>query len=260
MPYSGVFNYATMNNLAVKTHGAGAKYVLLLNNDVEAFEDGWLQRMRSLAARSEVGAVGPLLLYGDKRVQHAGVLMAFSGAADHAMKFQTAYLAKNERHPGYNCNLTSVRDYSAVTAACMMIRMDVFKKVRGFDERFVVGFNDTDLCLRIVAAGFKILYDGFSVLYHHESATRTQNDSVNHPEDDARLRTRWAHYFKNGDPFYSPLLAPKGTDHTLRQDKGCTGASKARAVHRSGRLGQARPPSPERKSRRHKVIELVDGE
>ena len=156
MPYQGIFNYALMNNLAVRTHGGRAKYLLFLNNDVEAREHGWIARLRSLAARSEVGAVGPLLLYGDNRVQHAGVLVGFSGAADHAMKFANAYLAKGKRHPGYNCNLTTVRDYSAVTAACMMVRRTVFTKVRGFDERFVVGFNDTDLCLRIGETGYKI--------------------------------------------------------------------------------------------------------
>ena len=230
MPYQGVFNYALMNNLAVHRYAERAKYVLFLNNDVEAFEPGWIARMRSLASRPEVGAVGPLLLYGDDRVQHAGVLMGFSGAADHAMKFANAYLAKGERHPGYNCNLTAVRDYSAVTAACMMVRKNVFAQVGGFDEKFVVGFNDTDLCLRIGQAGFKVLYDGFTVLYHHESATRIQSNEVDHPEDDARLRARWTRFFKKGDPFYSPLLAPRGTDHTLRQDNGCKDRMGVRAV------------------------------
>ncbi len=224
MPYAGVFNYALMNNLAVRRHGANAKYVLFLNNDVEATEPGWIPRLRSLAGRTEVGAVGPLLLYGDNRVQHAGVLVGFSGAADHAMKFVNAYLGQGGRHPGYNCNLTTVRDYSAVTAACLMMRMDVFRAVRGFDEGFVVGFNDTDLCLRIGEAGFKVLYDGFTVLYHHESATRTESKAVDHPEDDTRLRTRWRRFFAVGDPYYSPLLTPKGSDHTLRADAGCKGA------------------------------------
>ena len=230
MPYSGPFNYARMNNLAVKAYGGTAKYYLFLNNDVEAREPGWIARLRTLAARPDVGAVGPLLLYGDDRIQHAGVLVGFSGAADHAMKFQDAYLSKGARHPGYNCNLTSVRDYSAVTAACVMIPRRAWRAVKGFDERFVVGFNDTDLCLRIGEAGFKVLYDGFTVLYHHESATRTQSNEVDHPEDDARLRRRWGRFFKEGDPFYSPLLAARGTDHTLRQDEGCKHSSMSRPL------------------------------
>ena len=230
MPYSGIFNYALMNNLAVRTHGGASKYVLFLNNDVEAIEDGWIPRLRSLCARPEVGAVGPLLLYGDRRIQHAGVLVGFAGAADHAMKFHAAHLSDGKRHSGYNCTLTSVRDYSAVTAACLMMRMDVFEQLKGFDETFVVGFNDTDLCLRTVAAGYKVLYDGYTMLYHHESATRTESKSVFHPEDDERLRDRWGHYITGGDPFYSPLLAPKGTDHVLRQDRGCKGMMAPRVV------------------------------
>ena len=229
MPYSGPFNYAAMNNLAVREHGGSAKHYLFLNNDVEAREPGWIGRMRSLSARPEVGAVGCLLLYGDDRVQHAGVLVGFSGAADHAMKFQDAYLGKGARHPGNNCNLTSVRDYSAVTAACMMVPRRAWRAARGFDESFVVGFNDTDLCLRIGEAGFKVLYDGFTVLYHHESATRTESNEVDHPGDDARLRRRWAGYFTKGDPFYSPLLAGRGTDHTLRSDSECVGSSRCRS-------------------------------
>ncbi len=242
MPYSGAFNYARMNNLAVATHGGDAAYILFLNNDVEAREPAWIGRLRSLAGRPEVGAVGPLLLYGDDRVQHAGVLMGFGGAADHAMKFHAAYLGDG-RHPGYNCNLTSVRDYSAVTAACVMIRGEVFRQVGGFDERFVIGFNDTDLCLRIVEAGFKVLYDGFTVLYHHESATRTESKSVYHPEDDARLRERWGRYLTGGgDPFYNPMLTPRGTDHTLRQDAGCKGRMGVRVM--AGLAGSERLAAP----------------
>ena len=104
-----------------------------------------------------------------------------------------------------------------------MVRRDVFSKLRGFDEKFAVGFNDTDLCLRIGGAGLKVLYDGFTVLYQHESATRTAGKVVDHPEDDDRLRARWRRFFTAGDPFYSPLLNQQGPDHTLREDAGCKG-------------------------------------
>ncbi len=230
MSYSGRFNFARMNNLAMRQHGGDAGFLLFLNNDVEAREAGWMARLRSLAARPDVGAAGPLLLYGDERVQHAGVVVGFSNAADHAMKFMNAYQDRGGRHPGYNCNLTSVRDYSAVTAACMMMRRQVFADAGGFDESFAIGFNDTDLCLRLRLAGYKVLYDGYTVLYHHESATRTETDEVLHPEDDARLRAHWPTFFTAGDPFYSPLLAPRGTDHTLRTDEGCKGRMQPRAV------------------------------
>ena len=123
-----------------------------------------------------------------------------------------------------------MRDYSAVTAACMMVRRTVFAEAGGFDESFAIGFNDTDLCLRLGEAGYKVLYDGYTVLYHYESATRTETGEVLHPEDDARLRARWPQYFRGCDTFYSPLLAPRGTDHTLRTDEGCKGRMQPRAV------------------------------
>src|SRR5206468_9315929 len=99
-------------------------------------------------------------------------------------------------------------------------------------------FNDTDLCLRARAAGLKVLYDGHTVLYHHESATRIQSKEVEHPEDDDRLRTRWAQYFTTGDPFYSPLLTPRGTDHLLRSDEGYKRRMQVRVV----RPDAANPP------------------
>jgi len=222
MPYEGKFNYSRMNNMAVRAHGEGAEFVLFLNNDVEALHDGWLDRMRRLAARKDVGCVGALLLYADRRVQHAGVILGFNGSADHALKFNDAYLnGTGKRSLGYNCSLTSVRDFSAVTAACMMMRREAFEAVGGFDEDFAIGFNDTDLCLRLRERGLKVLYDGGTVLFHYESATRSDTKQVMHPEDTKRLLTRWSGVLDAGDPFYSPLLSDKIQDHVLREDPGC---------------------------------------
>ena len=256
MPYKGPFNFARINNQAVRKHGADAKYVLFLNNDIEAMEAGWLQRMRSLAHRPDVGIVGPLLLYGDKRVQHAGVIIGFNKAADHAMKFVESYIENGtRRNLGYNCTLTSVRDFSAVTAACMMVRKEVFDAADGFDESFAIGFNDTDLCLRVREAGLKVLYDGHTMLLHHESATRSETKQVRHPDDDRRLRKRWARYFSEGDPFYNPNLDHDATDHALREDAACTRPAPARLTRIA--LGGApeaprtheplTPPSPRRR-------------
>ena len=242
MPYEGAFNYSRMNNLAVRAHGAGAEFVLFLNNDVEALHQGWLDHMRRLAARPDVGCVGALLLYADRRVQHAGVILGFNGSADHAMKFTDAYLDdKGKRSLGYNCSLTSVRDFSAVTAACMMMRREAFDAVGGFDEEFAIGFNDTDLCLRLRGRGLKVLYDGGAVLLHHESATRSDTRQVLHPEDTWRLLTRWRSILAEGDPFYSPLLSDRVQDHVLREDRDC------RIVHapRVTRISLVRPAAGE---------------
>ncbi|MBB2161281.1 glycosyltransferase family 2 protein [Gluconacetobacter sacchari] len=221
MPYRGDFNYSRINNQAVRKYGGDAEFVLFLNNDVEATSAGWLDRMRRLANRPEVGVVGALLLYPDRRVQHAGVILGFNGSADHAFKFGDVYGPGDARVLGYNCSLTSVRDFSAVTAACMMMRRAVFEQVGGFDESFKIGFNDTDLCLRVREAGFKVLYDGHTVLYHYESATRSVTKQVMHPEDTRRMLERHAGILRDGDPFYNPNLSVTVQDHVLRDDDGC---------------------------------------
>ena len=219
LPYAGPFNFAAMNNAAVAAHGAGADYLLFLNNDVEAIEPGWLARLRSLARRPEVGAVGPMLLYGNGRVQHAGVIVGIGVAADHAMRFAEPYGPDGRRNPGYNSSLTSVRDFSAVTAACLLMRRAVFEQIGGFDEAFAVGFNDTDLCLRLRAARLAVLYDGHTILMHHESATRMVDRALAHPAgDEARFKRRWPDYADGADPFYNPALAITGADHQLRAE------------------------------------------
>ena len=222
MAYQGPFNYSRINNEAVRQHGDGCEFVLFLNNDIEAITDGWLDRMRRLANRADVGAVGALLLYPDKRIQHAGVILGFNGSAEATFKFEFAYLDdKGTRNLGYNCSLTSVRDYSAVTAACLMMRKSVFEELGGFDEQLVVGFNDVDLCLRVREAGLKVLYDGATVLFHYESATRSQTKQVMHPEDTTRMLSRHAAILRDGDPFYNPNLSNVTQDHVLREDAGC---------------------------------------
>ena len=222
MPYDGPFNFSAMNNAAVAAHGGDAAFVLFLNNDVEATMDGWLDRMRRLAARRDVGAVGPLLMYVDRTVQHAGVVLGFNDSAEHALKFQDVFLDQGgRRNLGYNCALTSVRDYSAVTAACLMMRRDVFEAIQGFDPVFGIGFNDTDLCLRIRAAGLRVLYDGATILYHYESATRSQTKQVFHPEDTQHMIERWGSLLRTGDPFYNPSLSLKTQDHVPSEEPGC---------------------------------------
>jgi len=118
------------------------------------------------------------------------------------------------RLAGYGGSLVSTREYSAVTAACMMMRMEVFLGVGGFDEQLAVGFNDTDLCLRVGSLGYKILNDAHTVLYHHESATRSQTDDLKHPDDAIFFRHRWHRLLAQGDPFYNPLLS-LSKDHEL---------------------------------------------
>lgn len=229
MPYKGIFNYALMNNLAVKQTGHDEPFVLFMNNDIEAVEPGWLERMRSLAARPGTGIVGTALMYNDKRVQHGGVIIGIHDLADHALRFEPVWQEDGSRTLGYNSTLPAVRDFSAVTAACMMMRREVFDAVGGFDEAYVVGFNDTDLCLRVGRAGYKVIYDGRTVLYHHESVTRSAKGELKHPKDNERLKTHWAALLRRGDPYYNPMLELFLYDHKLRAEEGC-GASAPRVV------------------------------
>ena len=238
----------------MRKHLGKAAFVLFLNNDVEAIQKGWLDRMASLAARRDVGAVGAMLLYADRRVQHAGVILGFNGSADHALKFQDAWLDENgRRNLGYNCSLTSVREFSAVTAACMMLSSASFLAVGGFDPHFGIGFNDTDLCLRVRATGRKVLYDGHTILYHYESATRSETKQVFHPEDTSRLLATYASLLAAGDPFYNPYLSQTTQDHVAREDAGCRRDKLPRVtqvdLHRDLVAQSARPPARAARSR-----------
>ncbi|AQR60879.1 hypothetical protein BZG35_03835 [Brevundimonas sp. LM2] len=207
MPYSGAFNFARMNNVAFERFGRDHDFVLFMNNDIEAIEPGWLGRIASLAAREEIGIVGANLIYADRRIQHSGVVVGLSGAADHAHRYEQLEDFDGNRRPGRDHSLASTREYSAVTAACMIMRCEVFRAVQGFDEELAIGFNDTDLCLRVRESGYRILNDGRTVLYHHESATRARSGELDHPRDTALFVSRWRSFLAAGDPAYNPQLS-----------------------------------------------------
>ena len=133
--------------------------------------------MLDLAMRSDVGVVGATLLYPDRRVQHAGVIVGINGAAEHGYKF----VQFDDNNPGYGSGLHATREFSAVTAACMLVRADVFRAAGGFDEKLEVGFNDTDLCLRIGQKGYKVVNCSDAILTHHESASRGKSQDGKRP-------------------------------------------------------------------------------
>lgn len=217
MPYSGAFNFSRMNNVAAARYGKDYDFVLFMNNDVEATHCGWLERLMSLAARPDVGAVGPALLFSDRRIQHAGVIIGYSDAAEHVGKFVGFEDETGARTLGANCTLSSVRDFSAVTGACLMMRMEVFRELDGYREEFAVAFNDTDLCLRARAKGYRVLYDGHTSLYHHESATRAHTNDLVHPKDTLLFQQTWQHLMGGHDPFYHPTLSLTVQDHILAE-------------------------------------------
>jgi GT2 family glycosyltransferase len=200
----GDFNFSAINNFGVSM--ASGDFLLFLNNDVQVSEAGWLGAMLEQAQRAEVGAVGAKLLYPDGRIQHAGIVLGLLGGTGHAFRFQ------RPDEPGYHSFSDVVRNCSAVTGACMMVRRRVFEEIGGFDPRFKVAYNDVDLCLRLRQRGYLVVYTPFAVLYHHESATR---GTLYPPEEEALYWKLWDQMTSSGDPYYNSNLTRTREDWTL---------------------------------------------
>lgn len=210
--WEGIFNYSAINNFGVNY--AKGEYILLLNNDVEILNDNCLEEMLMFAQRKDVGAVGAKLYYSDDTVQHAGVILGLGGTAGHAHKHF------NRTHPGYMARASIAQNLSACTAACLMMRRDVFDEVGGLDESFEVAFNDVDLCMKIRKKGYLIVFTPYAELYHYESKSRG-NDST--PEKLERFRgeidrfkEKWQKQLDDGDPYYNPNLTLTRDDFSLK--------------------------------------------
>ncbi len=208
-PYE--FNYADMNNCAAQ-HAKG-ELIGLLNNDIEVINEDWLSEMVSHALRPEVGIVGARLWYPDNTLQHGGVVIGIAGAAGHAHK------AFPKGHVGYMGRAALIQNFSAVTAACLVMRKAVFTQAGGLDaEHLKVAMNDVDLSLKMNELGLRVVWTPYAELYHHESATRGYEDT---PEKAARyeqekdyMRQRWAAHWA-ADPMYSPNLTIEAQDFSL---------------------------------------------
>jgi len=205
--YEGAFNFSAINNWAVAQLEREYTHYLFCNNDIEATEDGWLERMMELCQKPDVGIVGAKLFYPDRRtLQHAGVCVGMSGIAEHYGKFADNRLPDGSIDPGYHGTLIANHEVSAVTAACALMRRDAFDAVKGFDEALAVGFGDVDLCLRTREAGYRVLFCPHACLTHHESYTRGNTHSDPHPEDSALFKRKWRKILDHGDPYYNPNL------------------------------------------------------
>ena len=204
------FNYSEINNFAVK-HARG-DYFLFLNNDTEILVDDWMTLMVEQAQRPSIGAVGAKLLYGDGSVQHAGVVIGIGGIAGHAFRHFPAHA------DGYFNFLRTANNYSAVTAACLMTRRAVFEEIGGFDEELAVAYNDVDLCLRIVRAGYRNIYLPYVELRHYESKSRGYDVTEEQEERDRRERLLMFRKWDIGnfrDPCYNPNLTLEREDFSI---------------------------------------------
>jgi len=162
--YPHPFNYAAINNLAVAN--SQGEYVCFINNDIEVIETSWLMAMHKPLKKPETGCVGAMLYYPDNTIQHAGVYLDPTDVAGHLYKQAPRGSEGKDRY------LLSEQPVPAVTAACLLMKQELFWKVNGFNEAFEVAFNDVDLCLKVSQAGFQNIWTPHAELYHHESKSR----------------------------------------------------------------------------------------
>jgi O-antigen biosynthesis protein len=203
----GPFNYSRLNNQAIATH-VTSEFICLMNNDVEAMDGDWLHTMVALASRDDVGCVGAKLLYGNGTVQHGGVVLGIGSTSDGLGVAAHLHKALGRHDPGYAHRAALDQNYSAVTAACLLIRRTMFENIGGFNEKeLAVAYNDIDLCLRLGEAGKRVVWSSQTVLYHHESVSRGKDTNKKNigrfTQEVAYMRHRWGHLLAN-DPFYSP--------------------------------------------------------
>ena len=193
------FNYSAINNFGVKS--AEGEYLLFLNNDTEMMTEDALEEMLGCCMREEVGVVGAKLLYADDTVQHAGIVIGFDNYAGHVNmkigKDEFGYMGRAK----INCN------YSAVTAACMMTKKDLFEQVGGFDEQFVIACNDVDYCLKLRELNKLIVFNAFAEWHHYESKSRGYEDTEEKIErfekEKKKFQKKWQKVLDEGDPFYN---------------------------------------------------------
>lgn len=202
--YEGKFNFSKISNLGAK-HSNG-ELILFLNNDTELLDKNSINKMVLAINRIDVGIVGAKLIYGDNTIQHAGVIVEVGGFACHSF----AYL--DSKDTGYMNRAAITNEFSAVTAACMLVKRDVFNEVCGFLEEMEVAGNDVDLCMKVRAKGYRILCEMSTKIFHYESKSRgddrkdlKKSKRLQHEVD--LFSCRWIKELKKGDPFYNKNLS-----------------------------------------------------
>jgi O-antigen biosynthesis protein len=209
--YDKPFNYSDMNNIAAQR--ATGSILIFMNDDIEIVDENWLCEVLQFFIESDCGIVGPKLLYPNRTVQHAAIVCGFGGVAGHP---QTGI---DENNTGYYGNLVLTRETSAVTGACLAIRKKLFFDVGGMDAVYLKKkFNDVDLCLKVRAAGYRIIWTPNAVLIHHESASLGQDVNKKQfeslVEESECMLQRWDIILD--DPYYNPNLTlyPPGYEIT----------------------------------------------
>lgn len=205
------FNFSALNNAAARL--AAGEVLVLLNNDTEVITPDWLGRLVSIAVQPDVGAVGAKLLFPDDTLQHGGVILGLGGLAAHAHE------GLPRSSPGYVGRAALQQDVSAVTAACLAVRRELFQQVGGFDEReLTIAYNDVDFCLKLRSLGLRNVWTPFAELYHRESATRghdtTPDKQRRFDAEKAAIKRKWQTWLDR-DPAYNPNLTDSRSDFSL---------------------------------------------
>lgn len=204
------FNYARVNNRAAEL--SDAPVVCFLNDDVEVITSDWLEKLVARVMLDGVGAAGPILYYPNDRIQHAGVILGIGGVAGHQFHNMP------RGNAGYYGRALLEQDLSCITAACMVMRREVFDSVGGFNEKFAVAFNDVDLCIRVRRLGWRILLTPTVEMYHHESASLGKHNAPQRQalfEEEVQLmRATWGDLL-DADPFFNPNLSLATPYYTL---------------------------------------------
>ncbi|NSB12441.1 glycosyltransferase family 2 protein [Clostridium beijerinckii] len=210
----GSFNYSAINNFGV-VHAQGEQ-LLFLNNDIEIISSNWIEEMLMYSQRNDVGAVGAKLYYPNDTIQHAGVILKLGV---HRCAGHCHYRCVRE-NLGYMGRLYYAQNFSAVTAACLMIKKSIFNEVNGFDENFAVAFNDVDLCMKVRKNGYLVVWTPYAEAYHYESITRGLEDTRAKQErfnDEVnKFKVKWGAELEQGDPYYNPNLTLEREDFSLR--------------------------------------------
>lgn len=208
------FNYSAVNNFGVKqTKG---DYILLLNNDTEVITVNWMEELLMYAQREDVGAAGAKLYYGNKTIQHAGVVLQLGAhrTAGHS------HYGQSRENLGYMGRLCYAQNVSAVTGACLLVKKSLFEEVGGLDESFAISLNDVDFCLKLREKGLLNVFTPFAELYHYESVSRGLDDSGEKAErynrESAHFREKWKNVLEKGDPYYNPNFSLDRSDFALK--------------------------------------------
>ena len=212
--FEGEFNYSAVNNLGVK-HADG-EYILLLNNDTQVISVNWIEELLMFAQRKDVGAVGAKLYYGDKTVQHAGVVLQMGAhrTAGHV------HCRQGRDSIGYMGKLCYAQNVSAVTAACLLVSKAKYDEVGGLDENFRVALNDVDFCLKLREKGYLNIFTPYSELYHYESISRgsdLEGPNMERLDKEAEdFKAKWKGILDKGDPYYNPNFSLDANDYSLK--------------------------------------------